>query len=403
MTTENSDKKYNSYTIEELLQDSRFIAFLTHPTEELEAYWNKALKDGIVNSHDYESACYFIRSVQVHPEPIQYNEIETLWEDIEIANKKNLKKRKVRFRLYFSAVSGVAVFFVFLFIFNYWIKHSSVESYTSDIESIKAPDVPVTDIQLVLAGDETLSLEGKEAEIAYNEEGIAINNQETELKNKQTAPDQPVVFNQLIVPLGKRSMLTFAEGSRMWVNAGTRVVYPVVFDKKQREIYVNGEVYLEVSPDKNCPFIVKTKQLNIEVLGTSFNIMAYEKDTVQNIVLVSGKVKIHSDNKKETILVPNEIYSYSNGLPEVKFVDVENYIAWKSGIYRYESENLDVILKRLSRYYGKDIICSPQVAHLKCSGKLDLKDDLQQVLNGISRTAPVVCYYNGEQYIITNK
>jgi hypothetical protein len=400
---EDACKEYDLNSTEKLLQDSHFIASVTHPTEESDAYWNKALEEGVVSSKDYELAGRFIRSVQVRQENIGRNEIDNLWENIEIANKKKLRKKKNRFRLYFSTMSAVAVLLALVFILNDWIvKHNPAKVDISEIENIKAPDTPVTDIQLILAGDETLSLEGKEAEIAYRGEGIAINNRETDLKNKPPN-DNRVVFNQLIVPLGKRSMLTFAEGTRLWVNAGTRVVYPATFDRKQREIYVDGEVYLEVSPDANCPFIVKTQKLNVEVLGTSFNVMAYENDTVQNIVLVSGAVKIQSETEKETILAPSEMYLYTNGMPEVKSVDVENHIAWKSGAYRYQSESLYVILKRLSRYYGKEIVYSSQAASLKCSGKLDLKDDLNLVLKSISHTAPIMWHYDGERYMITNK
>jgi hypothetical protein len=401
MTTEEGDKKDDPRGLEELLEDDGFIAFRTHPDDEGEAYWSEALEEGRVDRREFELAGYFIRSVQVRPEPVRQEEIDSLWEDIEIANKRNLRKKKSGALRYVGAVSGVAV--LFLFLLNYFgLGDVPAEWPASGVEHVKAPDAPATNIQLVLSGDETLYLEGKEIEIAYNEEGIAINNERTALHNRQATTAQARVFNQLIVPWGKRSMLSFPEGSRMWVNAGTRVVYPAVFDKDRREIYVDGEVYLEVSPDKNRPFVVKTEKLEVEVLGTSFDIMAYEKDSVQNIVLVSGKVKIHSAHAKETILAPSEIYSYSNGRPEIKSVDVENYITWKSGIYQYESETLERILKRLSRYYGKEIICSPQVARLKCSGKLDLKDELQAVLNGIAQTAPVVCYYNGDQYIVTN-
>ncbi|GHV47845.1 hypothetical protein FACS1894181_02160 [Bacteroidia bacterium] len=92
-----------------------------------------------------------------------------------------------------------------------------------------------------------------------------------------------------------------------------------------------------------------------------------------------------------------------NGLPEVKTVDVDVYISWKSGIYQYESETLGVILTRLSQYYGQEISCSPQSACLKCSGKLDLKDDLDEVLSGIAKTAPVICHFSENKYLITNK
>ncbi|MDR1501175.1 MAG: FecR domain-containing protein [Prevotella sp.] len=400
MTIEEIYKKYTSYSVEDLLQDDCFISSITCPTQESDIFWSEILKLGILDTKNYELACYFIRSVQVNSEYIGCEEIDNLWGNIKLLNKNNLKKRKNRFLFCFSAVAGIAALFVFLFVINYQTKLSPVEAYIFNIENVKPPDMSETDIQLVLAENEILLLKGMEAEIIYHKEGIAINNQKAELKNRQSH----IVLNQLIVPLGKRSMLIFAEGSRMWVNAGTRVVYPSVFDKRQREIYVDGEVYLEVSPDANYPFVVRTRNLNVEVLGTSFNVMAYEKDTVKSIVLASGSVKIHSDDKKDIILSPNEMYSYYKGaFSEVKIVDAENYITWKSGVYQYESETLGVIMKRLSRYYGKDIVCSPQASQLRCSGKLDLKENLQSVLNGISQTAPVVCSYDGERYVVMNK
>jgi ferric-dicitrate binding protein FerR (iron transport regulator) len=209
----------------------------------------------------------------------------------------------------------------------------------------------------------------------------------------------------LIVPQGKRSLLTLSDGSKIWLNARTRVVYPTTFDETKREIFVDGEAFLEVFHNEKCPFIVKTKELQLEVLGTSFNIMAYEKDTVQSIVLVSGSVKINSKNKKETILTPSEMYSCTNGMSEVKTVNVTDYISWKSGVYQYKNEYLSVILQRLSRYFGQDISYSPEVARLKCSGKLDMKDSLSLVLNGISKTAPIVWQFDESknQYRIRNK
>ena len=215
--------------------------------------------------------------------------------------------------------------------------------------------------------------------------------------------DKNTIYNQLIVPLGKRSMLTFAEGTKIWVNAGTRVVYPATFDNVKREIFVDGEVFLDVMPDKECPFIVKTKQHRIEVLGTSFNITAYEKDTIHNVVLVSGAVKISSPEDETTFLSPSQLFTYANGAATVKTVDVDTYISWKSGVYQYNSERLGVLLQRLSRYYGIEIYCMEPVSQLKCSGKLDLKDDLQQILHGIARMAPISIKYEmvGEKYVVS--
>jgi hypothetical protein len=403
MVTGNTYEKYSSYSVEELLQDDLFITSVAHPTEETEAFWEDILKKEVLRLQDYELACCFIRSVQVKPESVTTEEIFNIWESIEVANKNNLRIKKKHFRLYVSAAASIIAILMLLFAGNQLQKKQLKEAEILHIENIEAPDAPAANVQLILANKEALSLYGKNVEIVHNATEIVVNNYKT-AENKQSNRDDNLMFNQLIVPVGKRSTITFDDGSKLWVNAGTRVIFPTIFNKEKREIYVDGEVFMEVFHDENHPFVVKTRQFNMEVLGTTFNVMAYEKDTFQSIVLVSGGIKVHSKNKKETILMPNERYSVAqNGSSWVKSVNVDDYISWKSGLYQYQSECLDVIVKRLSRYYGQEIDYSPQVAHLKCSGKLDLKDDLQLVLNGISQTAPIKYEYTNERYRITNK
>jgi hypothetical protein len=393
--------KYNSYTAEDFLQDDFFIGSILNPDKASDDFWDEKNRSGNLNKQEYEMAQQIMDFLQIAPDLITQEEKHTLWEEIEVVNKTYLKKGN-RFRLYFSAAMGIAASLLLLFVFNRQNKSEMPsKALFASIENVKAPETPVTDIQLVVANDKTIDLEGEDAEITYDEEGIAINKQGTGIKHETKISENPV-FNQLIVPQGKRSMLAFAEGSKMWVNAGTRVVYPAVFDKEKREIYVDGEIFLEVSSNEEWPFIVKTKKVEIEVLGTSFNVTAYEKDSAQQIVLVSGSLKVHAD-KQETILIPNQMYSYLNNISQVKTVNVENYTSWKSGIYTYDSEFLSVILRRLSHYYGQEIICSPQVATLKCSGKLDLKDNLQLVLTGIAKTAPIKCIYEDGKHKIINK
>lgn len=400
------DKKIDKiYSVDDLLQNEYFIRSMIKPNPESEAYWNNALQDGKVDIDDYELARYFLCSVRTKPQNITNEEVYGLWEHIEFGNKQHLKRQKKYFRYYLSAAVGIAAVFMIVFFLNKVGGEFPEEKWSDldrNIEDIMPPDISNPDIQLVLAGNKSVSLEGKEADIIYNEHGIAINNKATDYKNERI--DKNTIYNQLIVPLGKRSMLTFAEGTKIWVNAGTRVVYPVTFDNIKREIFVDGEVFLDVMPDKECPFIVKTKQHRIEVLGTSFNITAYEKDTVHNVVLVTGAVKISSPEDETTFLAPNQLFTYANGAATVRTVDVDTYISWKSGIYQYNSERLGVLLQRLSRYYGKEIYCTETVSQLKCSGKLDLKDDLQQILYGIARMAPISIKYEmiGEKYVVSS-
>ncbi|MGV8092826.1 MAG: FecR family protein [Mangrovibacterium sp.] len=338
------------------------------------------------------------------PEILSGPEKRELWRRIETANKDNLKKKRWRYRALFSLCGGVAATLLVVLTINMNRKEKpAVQAVASvEIENVKAPDTQVTDIQLVINENKTVSSEENDVEITYDDKEITLTGKKEGLKKEELNAGETVAFNQLIVPPGKRSVLNLADGSKIWVNAGTRVVYPPVFTGEKREIYVDGEIFANVVHNEKCPFIVRTKNMEAEVLGTSFNVTAYESDGEQRIVLVSGSVKVNVE-KGEAILVPNQMFSWDDRAFQVKNVNVNGYISWKEGIYQYDSESLDIILKRLSRYYGKEIACSPQAARLKCSGKLDMKDDLGRVLNGIAKTASVCCKFEDGKYRITDK
>lgn len=395
-------ERYESYSAEDFLQDDFFIHSLTHPTNESEKFWREALNENLINKEEFRIASHFILSVQVKQERPSYEEVFDLWKNIEVRNKDFLKKKRRKLNFYYLTAAGISALLISVF-FYYNSFPDTTDIKIANVKDIGAPDSRGKDIQLVLSDDKIVSLEGQEAEILYNERGIEINNQETELGNVQSGSGKSGSYNQLIVPLGKRSRLTLSDGSRLWINSGTRLVFPVSFEKDKREIYVDGEVFADVFPMKSKPFIVNTKVHNIEVLGTSFNLTAYERDTIQNIVLVTGAIKIRTESEKETILAPNEMYTYANGQREVKTVNVEKYISWRNGIYQYQSEDLGVILTRLARYYGEEIVYTNDISHLKCSGKLDLKDDLYTVLAGIATTAPIRCKTEDGKYIISKR
>lgn len=398
---ENINYRYKGFSAEDLLLDDYFIDSMTNPTVESDAFWKKVVRDGILSSTDYQQACYLFDSIQVQPEAISGEEIDLLWENIRRTNHtlKHQKKKK-RSYFFFWVISSVASFFLLLYAYRELVSPTSEMDISSAIEHVVASTGAATDVQLILADNELITFDEKEVDITYDNENIAVN--DTKLK-KQTHDDKRVVYNQLIVPKGKRSTLTFEDGSKIWVNAGTRVVYPVAFADSEREIYIDGEAFLDITHNENRPFIVKSKDFQVEVLGTSFNFMAYESDNVHHVVLVSGTVKVKSESAREAMLSPNEMFLYENNTSSIQKVNVDDYISWKTGMYQYKSERLDVIMKRLSRYYGEEIDCKPEVAHLKCSGKLDLKDDLNIVLKGISQTAPINYKKENERYMIVNK
>lgn len=395
------DTKYTDYTAEQLLQDDFFISSFQNPSAKSDAFWKDAQDKGVIDKHEFELARFFISSVQIAPERMSQSEVAKLWEDIEIINKTNLKKRLSRNRIVSLSVAAASLALIVSFPFLW--KNNLERQHTAEnrIENVKAPEIAPTEVQLMLSEVESIPLKGDNVKIAYDGDSISVN-EEGIAPNAST--NECVTFNQLVVPYGKRSMLTFNDGTQVWVNAGSRVVYPTMFNKKNREIYVDGEIFLNVTRDENCPFVVKTKKMDVEVLGTSFNITAYEKESMQRIVLVSGKVKVYDEERKTAELKPSEMYLCDKGQSHIETVNVDDYISWKSGVYKYESESLSLILKRLSRYYNQTIDCEADISSLRCSGKLDMKEKLEQVLKGISKTAPVsFIYKDGKYFIFTTK
>lgn len=202
---------------------------------------------------------------------------------------------------------------------------------------------------------------------------------------------------KLVVPYGKRALLTLDDGSRVWVNAGSVVSYPSRFEGKKREIFLDGEIYIEVSPDKKRPFVIKTLDMEVCVLGTCFNLSSYKNEQEKSVVLVSGKVEVASHNRKPVQLLPNQRFESNPDQARIEQVNATDYITWKEGYLQLTQMDLEHILKKISRYYNIRIE-SDMPLHYPCSGRLKLTEDPEDVLEMISETAPVRFEKNGDIY-----
>jgi ferric-dicitrate binding protein FerR (iron transport regulator) len=322
-------------------------------------------------------------------EALSAEDEDILWNRIEKANRKYTKTKRIGRYLF---ASGIAASIAILVIAGWNLQRQSQEKETDylSIIDIEPPEnLSSSNIQLLLSENQRLSLDGKEVEIDYQQDGdIIVNDEKLEVKKEE---EEKTKLNQLIVPIGKRSFLTLADGTKMWVNSNTRVIYPVQFTKDKREIFIEGEIFLDVSKDEEVPFIVKTHKIDIKVLGTQFNVSTVDNGSVSEVVLVSGKVEVKTNHNKKSILYPSQLFSYNALTDEsnIKKVDTSDYVAWKDGYYQFHQQSLDIVLKRITKFYGTQIEWEENVKELTCSGKLDLKDDLASVLETLAKAAPV--------------
>ncbi|MBW9278786.1 FecR family protein [Bacteroides fragilis] len=241
----------------------------------------------------------------------------------------------------------------------------------------------IKEVTLVVSDQKKIELDNN-AQVVYSATGqVQVNS------NKLTEDDSKEEYNQIIVPKGKRSQIVLADNSKIWINSGSKVIYPRAFEGKYREIYVEGEVYLNVTHDASKPFIVNTSGFEVRVLGTSFNISAYKNQEKATVVLVDGSVNVKDQQNHHIKMVPNEkVELNEKGISGKEKVNARDYISWIDGIWTLQGESLKQVLQHLRDYYGQDIRCATAVEDEQMFGKLYLNDDLNQVMKSILSILP---------------
>lgn len=253
------------------------------------------------------------------------------------------------------------------------------------------------EVTLVLSDEQKIELKENET-VAYSSQG------EVSVDSKRMIAKQTTAYNQIIVPKGKRSQIVLSDNSKVWINSNSKVVYPRQFEGENREIFVEGEVFLEVAPNQKHPFIVNTSGFEVRVLGTAFNVSAYRGVDHSSVVLVHGAVEIKDRRKQVLTIKPNECALIRSAeIVEKHTVDVREYISWVEGLFIFDGETLDNVLRKVSDYYGMDIICDPSVAREQVYGKLDLKDHFQDVLKSLEEILPIKITEEGLKTYITRE
>ena len=335
-------------------------------------------KQNILNKNSFEQAGKDLLRKVHEAEPDKLPEALVSWQEIEARLDQPHTSFRLRARYIWSVAASIAVLISVGLYFGMETKNDTsmslalLENHTS-----------------ALSGDEIVLIESEdkmqlkdESSIRYDVDGKS--NVEEHVVKKETAEDKKEKkeeINQIIVPKGRRADITFSDGTRMHVNAGTRVFYPAVFKKEKREIIVEGEVFLDVTKDPSRPFIVKTNGFDVKVLGTQFNVCAYKEDAFASVVLVDGRAEVDSGKNNKLELSPNQMFEINDKGTKVKEVDVFEYICWKDNMMMLSERKVGETLDRLSRYYGRTIWYNEEIGNIPISGKLDLRENMEDVIN----------------------
>lgn len=192
------------------------------------------------------------------------------------------------------------------------------------------------------------------------------------------------VMNRLLVPRGGEFSLTLADGTCVWLNAETELLYPVRFNGKQRVVQLKGEAYFKVAKNQDMPFLVQVGDVAVKVYGTEFNMNTY--DGVET-VLVTGAVSMNQGNR-EVMLKPNQkgVFDPSKGEILVENVNVLPYVAWKNGDFIFQNESLGSIMDKLSRWYGLEVFYqNGELRDVRLSGNLKRYKDVKELFHSFEK------------------
>jgi ferric-dicitrate binding protein FerR (iron transport regulator) len=320
--------------------------------------------------------------------------------DWRVRFQQKNKSRKLTQFLKYAAVIALPLALAVYMIFEV---ANTEQNYVSQVPV----EIPAgeTKAQLYLSDGSTVNLENKESDLIREKDGSLIEKGEEGL-NYQTGEDATktgqVAENIVVTPVGGEYQLTLSDGTKVWMNAKSEIRYPVRFTGNKRKVKVSGEVYFEVAKDLKKPFIVDVNDVEIKVLGTQFNVMAYPEERSIQTTLVEGAVRLNakglSGNNETVDLIPGKQADYDrfSKTVETKEVDVEQYIAWKNGKFVFEKETLNDIMRKLERWYDvKVFFQTHELKHKRFTARIDRYGNINDILDKMEQTTDV-------QFVIKN-
>ena len=371
---------FATYTTEDFILDKDFIELVRNPDE------GQSLKELIESipekRYQINLAVEVLRGLEVikHVQPDKRK--NELWQQIIKKQKKHIQFTFLKYAAAILLLIGTGSTFYLL-----TSKSPDSELAVNKNHSKRVLARNVNDAVLVLSNGESVAIQTKESSLKYSGDGSSIKVNDS----KSVAQDVNAGgVNKLIVPYGKRSTITLSDGTKVWLNSGSTIIFPPAFLGKTREVQLIGEAYFDVTHNKEKPFYVKTDAFKMKVYGTKFDIQAYKQDNTSSIILVEGKVSMKSnddENSKEVFLTPNQRATVIDGNHKIEIDNLENveaYTSWTVGYLTFSNEDISHLLKKVSRYYNVDIDVVSTMNIDKIYGKLDLKEDLEKVLDGIS-------------------
>ena len=292
---------------------------------------------------------------------------------------RRLRRMKLRHRMILGGSSVAAVALIGIIFILFWqndSKHEPVE-----VAKVINIDTHVTVPTLILSNGNSVNLKEEKVEKKIQESNIRV--ADNHITYDSVSNIQKVEYNTLVIPAGYTYNVTLADGTRVTLNAGSRLKYPVEFIGDRREVELSGEAYFDVTKSEKT-FEVSVPGSKIRVYGTQFNVKTFLENTVET-VLVEGKIGFWSLGREEVKVVPGEqvLYNAISGNIDVRQVDTRYATAWMDGVFKYQDKKLNLVLEDISAWYGIEFEPQIDITMIEVTMNLNKKTPVEEVISFI--------------------
>jgi len=386
-------ENYLLFTTEDFVLDNAFISWVLNPRKEADLFWAEFLMNYPHKRTQVEEAAYIIKALKPVEEEIPAGRLDDILNLLQ--SESHNQRRRIIFSVlkYAAIITGVIGITGLLYLNSQKSDHFPLAKLNAEV---------IGQGKIILADGSSIGFDTKETVISQTASGKLLINSDTVNTLAKATPVKATALNQVIIPYGKRSQVTLSDGTHIWLNSGSQLSYPTDFSGNSREIYLSGEAIFDVAHDAEKPFFVITKDIKIKVLGTRFNVSAYDNEPSVQTVLLEGKVTIGKNAflAKTMQMEPGERVVYNQESEDFAKdkVDVNYYTSWLYEYLIFENEPTPEVFRKLERYYNQTIVVQAGLDSITFSGKLDLKEDIRDVLESITYSSHVKITREGDQY-----
>lgn len=382
-----------------LLTDESFCNYCLKTNVEDEEYWENWLKGNPSERENIalQKALVILLTHEAATQVTQ-NEYRKLHQRIRLSEKNN-GKVFLLFRRWAIAASLILSISV-----GYYFYHKArVNQQISSIGSSKIAPGSTKTI-LILANGQKIELNAATAGTVAKQSNTTIR----KINDGRIIYDgdsKNLLYNTVITPRGGKFDLILSDGSKATLDAASSIKYPVSFTGNERTVEATGQVYFEVTHNAAKPFKVLTKGQTIEVLGTHFNVNAYDDEPAIKTTLLEGSVKINYQGKN-VLLKPGQQASVKNGISDIRVnvVDPELVIAWKNGLFRFNKTDLLSVMRQIARWYNMEVVYPATLKNTDLfEGSTPRSANVQRILRQLEVTGHVRFEVDGNKIIVRNK